>query len=293
MHLMRRVYISFGGRICASWRSALASPPAVEHSINRGAAAMSACKDDAIEATAAGHGSREGLRHPEEYGWAIVQTRGSSISCHEQHDSSPYSSPKVVHHGIVRSARQLIRLREEEPSIGTHQPARSARVPQGGRRPSTTAGNGGIDSLSAASSVQSCRVSSLLRWHTLESETAGWLPGDVLSLWVSVDDIRDPSYTRKPWLHGPSGDNSPKGVGHAQPFSVSVRGFELRAIDDAHSAEILRQNHPNGRGYHAGCRTARDKPNHEGLPSNFPRPTRLDLATACPMNMAAAGGSWT
>ena len=107
--------------------------------------------------------------------------------------------------------------------------------------------------------------SSPWRWQQLEAETTGWLPGDLLSLWVRLD--YHPQYS--PYPHhitaaggsgsgggdGIGGDGGDGGPGQAArggdimlspefrrspppPPCVRVRAFELTLVDDARADAI-------------------------------------------------------
>lgn len=165
------------------------------------------------------------------------------------------------------------------------------------------------------------------RWEHFEVDTVGWLPGDLLSLWVRLDDSPPPSSPRVStdgvWHRGGTAaavSGEPRRGDQSRRNSPSshrplVRAFDLTVIDDAREEEIVRRacffprNRPRlasdeystllgdrvDRVARVGevateCFHAPDFPlvaPHSGVAA-----VRLDFAAVSPMNIAAAGGSW-
>lgn len=228
-------------------------------------------------------------------------------------------------------------------------------------------------------SLVSTTSSSPWHWTWLEAETAGWLPGDLLGLWIRVDDDRthpchDSSPTTTCCLPPSSveaaaavvrmtdvggedlgllgarnkspadkrnnggvstdfeGTKSGHGVCAVSTYPPQVCDFVLRTVDDARAREVAgrarfssrRRNRPaaataavvslaaNGRnkgsqGLRCGAGRA-ETDQGWGIGGGggggvggtcggaaaveAGDAVRLDFATVCPMNMAAAGGSW-
>lgn len=290
---LRQVYLSSGGRIRASWQAVLAGAQC-----SQATAPNSAIRN--------GGGSR-GWR-PDGYSWAIVRTRGVAGDDGEgAAPGAPFLPPptKVIDQGVIR--------------------------PPHGPSP--------------------------WQWQSCEVDTAGWLPGDLLSLWIQVDHGGHGSRISTDAPHAtafnsctvrtgavdsgaaglftgarnrasdgtngqgdsllpyrqPANKSGGRGSEVGACFRPCVRGFELRVVDDATAEEIARRacfrrhgsapvgtvvfggknrssKFADGVGVSVGGTTGTQAGgSHSRAGTNV---VRLDLAPVCPMNLAAAGGSW-
>lgn len=188
------------------------------------------------------------------------------------------------------------------------------------------------------------------RWQRLEAETTGWLPGDLLSLWVRLGDLRPASYPPHVTAAGggdggghsggpraaPAGEDTLSPSFHRKPPPrVCVRAFELTRVDDAR-ADAITSRSRCFRGRYServyekraglGIAARRGDGNARGVVGEEPAASRsvarsfsaaaegvgigvgraggdratsrgsatvqLNFAVVCPMNLAAAGGSW-
>lgn len=304
---LRNVVVGFGGRISASWQSMLPATTA------------------ATTTTSSGRYGGSGGCRPCGYSWAIVRTRGV---CRD----SDSGASRVIRQGVVHyscgSGGSTAAARTAGTGGGGGDKAENMRKEfvGTGPQPSLTAPtptSGASRSLSTPSSPW--------RWQSLEADTAGWLPGDVLGLWIRVDSsqwCRGPAACPPPsgaeaTLRTPgdkdSGDGShvaegKSGGDRALGYSPRVRDFVLRTVDDARArdiagrarvyshrhrpaaAEVLADGRKDGQVLHG---VERDKGWGTGAGGSCGNvaveagdAVRLDFATMCPMNMAAAGGSW-
>lgn len=323
MHRLRHVHVGHGGRIRASWQAILATSPLKPLG---GASSWGRSASGGR-----GHGERLPRRG---YSWAIVRTRGVL-----GHDEGGWRNQAGgdVDDTCGLSCRVILQGSVPDPS--THTTGRGivsdaeGGVEEDGGRDS---GNGGVDLESSRTSIPSAM--SPWRWHSLGVDTTGWLPGDLLSLWIQVDEVRP----RPPLSCVAEGmglvDNAAAAAqraaerGEHQRLNsrfchLRVRAFSLRVVDDAEAEEIVRRAHclpcrhplvlgnppilprPNDKMFthttatiHSTGRSKRGEAHVEchfattslsaASSSGMTAAVRLDFAAVCPMNMAAAGGSW-
>lgn len=164
------------------------------------------------------------------------------------------------------------------------------------------------------------------RWHCFDVGTTAWLPGDLLSLWIRIDEVRP--FPPSPLTSGasPAEAAAPAGGRRSRGYlplgyRPLVRSFELRAVDDARAEEIARggccapfrdrhqrllassgSTRVSGGSATADASAARlgDECYYapafgsaaSGPGNGVAAVVQLDLAAVCPMNMAAAGGTW-
>ncbi|CAN0380257.1 unnamed protein product, partial [Ectocarpus sp. 13 AM-2016] len=113
------------------------------------------------------------------YSWAIVRTRGMAAG----DGRGGKGASCVVKQGVVpdRSAhrachrRDSVRLTDTDEEGDHHNTSNADIVSSSDAFPSTT---------------------SPWRWEHFELDTVGWLPGDLLSLWIRLDDSPPPSLPR-------------------------------------------------------------------------------------------------
>lgn len=294
---LRQVHVAFGGRLSASWDAAW-----VDHDSIRGRNSSYDFGERRASNSGGrrrGSGDRDGVlgqilqrRRPCAYSWAIVRTRcgegggdGGEVT---SSTGAPHSRPRIVSAGVVQG-------------------------------PDGTGGEGN----SNICRMVKMDVLSPWKWHRIEAETDGWLPGDLMSLWAKVDDriitgstiVNNGDNTGDNngncagnktravrhnegyhTLRDSSGDDSgtaAEGGFFGQPsLPPRVRGFVLRGVDDVRSVEIagrVRSPHvyrrDDGRGSSHGSAFSSSSSSADCC-------RRLDFAAVCPMNMAAAGGSW-
>lgn len=302
VYRLRQVHVAYGGRIRASWQSVLATTPFGKASTGGGG---SNC---GLGGRGGGQGSLCGGGG---YSWAIVRTRGGL-------GDDGGEGGGVASGGITDTCTPSSRVIEQ------------GAVSPGGRWP-TEEGDG--DNSNGKTKVAVVDPSSELpsstaspwRWHCFDVDTTAWLPGDLISLWIRLDDVAG-----KPAEAVKRGGGELRGKLRLSRHPC-VRGFELEVVDDATAEEIarrarciLRRTHHHrapassssnrlneGRSNDGGAVTSTDltccgngSPNPTAEcyfapafaaaatgPGTSVDTVQLDFA-ACPMNMAAAGGSW-
>eukprot|EP00903_Cladosiphon_okamuranus_P014811 g13717.t1 len=296
MHRLRQVHVAHGGRIRTSWHTVLAAAPtrpsgrAATGYGSNGSGGTSGMAGD-------GHRSVCG------YSWALVRTRGV------MGDESCHLACRVVEQGSASDCSAGSRCTgDQRGAIG---PSEEEEYDN----------RDGVDlSIKGASSKMS---SSPWRWHRFDVDTTGWLPGDLLSLWIRLDELwpSPPSplaaaggdrvgWTSAAEATSGRGGQSRRGIpGRYHPL---VRCFELRAVDDARAEEIARGCYaPLSRGRHQRPPAGRNATRLDGMArlegECFYGPAcsaaafgygtsvaavQLDFAAVSPMNLAAAGGSW-
>lgn len=294
MHRLRQIHVARGGRIRASWRAVLTVSP-LQH------------LDQSASSGRAHHGRGGEFQRSscKGYSWAIVRTRGMAagdgrggkgMSCVVKQGALPDSSAR---HACHRSGS--VRLTDTDEEGDNHYSSKADVVSSS---PSAT---------------------SPWRWEHLEVDTVGWLPGDLLSLWIRLDDTPPPSPPRlatdggwhgrgaTPAVSGGPGRGDESRRDCPPSHRPLVRAFDLTVIDDAREEEIVRR----------ACCFPRHSPRlasieYSTLPGervdrvarvgevatecfpDFPlvapysgvAAVRLDFAAVSPMNIAAAGGSW-
>lgn len=168
---LRQVHVAFGGRIRASWQTVLTATR--DHQSSWGKNLF-------------GGG---GIRRPCGYSWAIVRTRGvvsdGGIIDQNSNFHSVLLSSRVVLQGAVSQHG-----REEGRGPGA---VRAAAVTGGTIRPVEGKNNGSSSNDAATRSPPLGGLFSAVSpwdWQRLDAETTGWLPGDLLGLWIRLDDFR-------------------------------------------------------------------------------------------------------
>lgn len=294
-HRLRQVFCASGGRVSASWESMLLFARHREHRLPVGS-------DNVDE------------RAPSGYSWAIVRTRGviggdegAAQAWAGNAFAAPPQTSRVIEQGFVGRCYPL------NPSAeGTSTTGQAAVT-------GSRSGNddGAIRGHEGAASPW-C-------WRRLEAQTNGWLPGDLLSLWIqlhySCQNPPPPPSCNSIVVGSESNrlsqdiGNATGGIGQGSPSMMRayprVQGFETRLIDDVEAQKIAaracflpRHNHHQRYNFIAGGKAPElgRVPTRSGLAGSWMRAgapserstaaVRLDFAAVCPMNMAAAGGSW-
>lgn len=291
LHCLRQVHVAHGGRIRTSWNAVLAATPVQRRSqANTGDWSSSGYDVNSIVG---------GQRSLCGYSWALVRSRGvagderCSLAC------------RVMKQGSVSDRSTVPRYTGDHGGvIGSEE-------------------QGGNDKASVNPSTE--EVSSTLspwRWQCFDVDTTAWLPGDLLSLWIRLDEL-GPS---PPPSFAPGGGTSPVAAGEGSigrrgnsrrllplRYHPLVRAFELRAVDDARAEEAARGHCALSREHHerpvvscSGTRLDGGSAARFGEACFYPpvfsaaasgpgtsvAAVQLDLAADCPMNMAAAGGLW-
>lgn len=368
VYRVRQVYVGTGGRICASWQTKIVRD---YHSISGPHA-----REGGGGRTKSGGGrggGGGGLMRPGKYTWAIVRTRGGDggggsgidFGCDGGGDmpeaawaaAQTQPPPRVLHKGLVRVGQRITTRPDQGvkgggdvvgDNVGPETAASTA--PPSGACP--LASNNGVFPTSATT-TRSSATACPWEWHALKADTRGWLPGDILSLWVMIyndepggdgDYKQHSSRVTSSWndailasaearetttstttaaAAGRHSSNTYRVENDIQKSSADavgrgntsmtrampvVRGFVLRVVDDALEQDIVRRamsfNHRTcvrgkigGRKNGAAQGTARVG---GGFPSGRVNEgdfcnnddVRLEFSAVCPMNMAAAGGSW-
>lgn len=295
IHPCRRLDIGHAGRLRVSWSSRLtvagSQDPQATPEPTRGN--QGGAPESLRGATVA-----PGASCPLGYSWAIVRTRGGGCGGGRGRQSPAplFPSPaRILQRGVVLPPRGGGDKAGENASLSddTHGAAETAAGSVG------PAGCRAADPPALSPVPWSTRASNPLKPQAFECETTGWLPGDVLTLWISVYlDHRAPS-TEPSLIGEPQGGGSYPGAAEGRPgqltardsFRPSVRAFELRAVDDADSDELLRRLF-RPRPSAALAERTLGKGARASTAGAVPEPVPLGLATPFPMNIAAAGGSW-
>ena len=310
MYRLRQVHVAHGGRLRASWQAVLAASPL--RRANQGAI---------------GRGSKPSLhrrggerRSPRGsgYSWAIVRTRGVGGGCGGEDNGVVNVGPdhpcnlscRVLRQGTVpdHSTNPLDDGSDRRAGFGTEKEGDDNTTDKGGVRVSTTS------AFSAAISPW--------RWQRFDVETTSWLPGDVLSLWIRLDDVRScpPSSRVSAAANNTIWDEATTPGGGKERRDCPLvhrpqaRAFQVGVVDDARSEEVARilpryRRQPpvvtgdgarSDRSEEEGCSRAvvecfyapAFSAVRPGPGAGVAAAVRLDFAASCPMNMAAAGGSW-
>lgn len=346
-HRLREVHVAFGGRIRACWEAVLSATP---------------CYRAAGGGRSHGEGCGGDGRPPCGYSWAIVRTRGVVGECgwapgrdsHVSNNGAPLPSSCVVKQGVVGLSPLPADGAVKTTARTQMQPSWAGRA---GASPTDGEGSNGKDknvrdedngataggpsfqpygasSVSPTPSNALYSLSPPWRWQRFEADTTGWLPGDLLSLWIQVwpYQVSNPPvpvvgaaevdqdgevlpFRRRMGTTSVSKEHDGGGGAGGRSAASSfprVRGFELRVVDDARANEAagracLRRRHPSlnrallvsqsttkgSRGAGAGARDVGSAGGGAMYAATASATTvRLDFATVCPMNLAAAGGSW-
>lgn len=314
VYRLRQVHVAYGGRIRASWQSVLASTPLGKASTRGGSYRGLGGRGGGQRSLCGGGG----------YSWAIVRTRGGLGDDGGQGNG-------VESGDITETCNPSSRVVQQ----GTVSPGRRLRTEEGGGE-----NNNGKIKVAVDPSIElSSSTASPWRWHSFDVDTTAWLPGDLLSLWIRLDNVAGnwcnetaPAPAEAAILRGGE-------LREDLPLSrhPRVRGFELEVVDDATAEDtarrarcILRRTHHHpaptsssgnrlgGGGAKEGENTvtstdlARRDSGYRAVgfgeaaaecyfapafaatatgPGTSVDTVQLDFA-ACPMNMAAAGGSW-
>lgn len=334
----RQVHVGFGGRISVSWQAMLASSSS--HRCEEVTKAKVAGGTSMLGNGDVGDSGQQ----PSGYSWAIVRTRGGDdtsggdlgVTCAGPSPPPPLP-PRVIHQGFVRTGR----MNTNQNQHGIIETVKGSNRSVDGK--TDTAFNPSVAAAAATSASYHCKPyssasaisaasfspSSPWQWQEFQADTSGWQPGDVLSLWIRVDtqpprrwpsstgDYRDRnSLDHIEIMRGRrlgysvgvrDGDEVSANV---LSFSPRVRGFELRAVDDARVEETVHRAACcpyDWRTDNCGMRNVEQNKKGRKLRSRIVGPrgkaecrgeekatgaVRLDFAAVCPMNMAAAGGSW-
>lgn len=299
MHRLRQVHVAHGGRIRTSWRAVLAATP-LQRLGQATAGNWSNSSKSKVD------GVRDGQRSLCGYSWALVRTRGVVG------DEACDLACRIIEQGNVPDRSDDPRFTSDcEGVIGTEEEGGGNKA---GADPSTEV-------------VSS--TASPWRWQCFDVDTTAWLPGDLLSLWIRLDEVRPfPPPSLAPggdWVGGtPAADAAIRRGGTSRRhlplcYHPLVRAFELRVVDDARAEEIARGCYALSRDRHqrplasssstcldGGSATAGTSAARFGdeclyspactvtasVPGASVAAVQLDFAAVCPMNMAAAGGSW-